>query len=61
MDRKPRTLEDWFGQEDDFEMNNLERYKEDLERLIQEGEMLYYSMKYECNPRDNREAIETTN
>ena len=41
----------------DFEMNNLERYKEDLERLIQEGEILYYSMKYECNPRDNRKAI----
>ena len=35
----------------DFKMNNLKRYKKDLERLIQEGEILYHSIRYECNSK----------
>lgn len=33
-------------------MNNLERYKNDLEKLIKTGERLSAAMQYECKPED---------
>ena len=38
-------------------MNNLERYKGDLERLIAKGEKLRTAMQYECEPRKFREEL----
>lgn len=38
-------------------MTNLEKYKEDLDRLISEGEMLSFSMKYECYPKEFEEEL----
>ena len=38
-------------------MNNLERYKDDLEKLIKTGENLIYAMNYECDPKDYRNLV----
>ena len=37
-------------------MNNLEKYKKDLEKLINKGNLLVISMEYECNPKGFEEA-----
>ncbi len=31
-------------------MKNLERYQNDLDKLISEGELLKHAMIHECNP-----------
>lgn len=36
-------------------MKNLERYKNDLEKLIKRGEALSSAMEYKCNPKDFEE------
>ena len=38
-------------------MNNLERYKNDLEKLIETGETLLRAMHYECDPEGYRNRI----
>ena len=38
-------------------MNNLERYKDDLEKLIKTGEDLIFAMHYECDPEGYQNHI----
>ena len=38
-------------------MNNLERYKDDLEKLIKMGEDLFRAMRYECDPKGYRNLV----
>lgn len=38
-------------------MNNLKKYKEDLENLISDGNSLHMSMQYECYPKEFEEQI----
>ena len=38
-------------------MNNLERYKDDLEKLIKTGEILNHAMQYECNQEAFENAV----
>ena len=35
-------------------MNNLEKYKKDLTRLVCDGEFLLLTMKFECSPAEKR-------
>ena len=36
---------------------NLKKYKKDLERLIDKGELLHMAMQYECFPEETKEVI----
>jgi hypothetical protein len=38
---------------------NLDKYKEDLERLISEGNDMHLSIQYECYPKEFEEQIKT--
>jgi len=37
----------------------IESYKKDIERLVEEGDRLYYSMLFECKPDDMRKTYKT--
>ena len=37
--------------------SNLQKYKKDLERLIEKGELLLMAMQYECFPEKMKEAL----
>jgi hypothetical protein len=39
--------------------NNFENYKKDLEKLIDRGELLLYSMQYECYPKEMKKILNT--
>ena len=41
-------------------MNNLERYKGDLERLVKTGGNLQHAIAYECRPEDFRKEVRKT-
>ena len=41
-------------------MNNLERYKGDLERLVKTGGNLQHAIAYECRPEDFRKEMRKT-
>ncbi len=38
-------------------MNNLERHKNDLEKLIKTGSELFHAMHYECDPEDYENLV----
>lgn len=38
-------------------MQNLEKYKKDLEKLIADGESLHVAMQYECFPEEVKKAL----
>ena len=38
-------------------MNSLERYKDDLEKLIETGEILNHAMQYECSQEAFENAV----
>lgn len=38
-------------------LNNLEKYKKDLEKLIKKGDGLLWSMQYECFPENFKKAL----
>ena len=38
-------------------LNNLEKYKKDLEKLIKKGDLLLWNMQYECFPEEFKKAV----
>jgi hypothetical protein len=36
---------------------NLEKYKQDLEKLVKKGELLHIAMQYDCFPEEVKKAL----